>query len=273
MTQRQTRALAASMALLVLVLFFAKIAARTAPADREEAAALARENVYQRNFDWTPADKRPRQVAFALPKSDVKVELSQYGVPRGMENTLMFEKRGFQRVAVYQGREIYMVDYPEIYRRNLAYFPALSRTLRAALEPLPPESLLAEFLNFVQAVRYKKPPYYYGNKFINSFFPPLICLYEQYGDCDCKSLLLAVFLSVQNQKEKTALALISSQGLKHSVLLVRRTPQPGMSALFITGKGYYVPLESSSPGWAPGFVDPRIWNALSSGDFRFQELQ
>lgn len=275
MKKRQTPALATALALLLLVLFLSQAAPPpTLAAGSPPPASPAEGDSYRRAFDWTGADKQARHIDFALAKADVRIELSQFGVPRGMESTLMFEKRGFQRVAVYQGKEIYMVDYAGIFRRNLGYFPGLTAALRQALAPLPATgTLLAEFLFFVQAVRYQKPPYYYGNKFINSFFPPLVCLYEQYGDCDCKSLLLAAFLGSQDEREKPALALITGQGLKHTVLLVRRTPQPGMSALFITNKGYYIPLESSSPGWAPGFVDARVWNALSSGEFRFQELQ
>jgi hypothetical protein len=233
----------------------------------------ADEDVYLRAFAWTAADKKSKQVAFALAKRDVKSELSQFGIPRGMENTLIYQKKGFQRLAVYRGSEIYMVNYTEIFLRSLPLFPGLTKVLQEALEPQPRENLLLEFFFFVQAIRYKKPPFYYGNKFINSYFPPLICLYEQYGDCDSKSVLLAVLLTCHNKKEKTALALINSQGLRHSILLVKRVPQPGMSALFITGKGYYIPLETSAPGWAPGFVDPRVWNAMRSGEFRFHELQ
>jgi hypothetical protein len=267
MKKRQTPALATALALLLLVLFLSQAA--TPPA----LASPAEGDSYRRAFDWIGADKQARHIAFALVKSDVKSELSLFGIPRGMENTLIYQKKGFQRLAVYMGSEIYMVNYTEIFLRSLPLFSELTMTLQEALEPLQPGNLLVEFLFFVQAIKYKKPPFYYNNKFINSFFPPLISLYEQYGDCDSKSVLLAVFLTCHDKREKTALALINSLGLKHSILLVKRAPQPGMSALFITGKGYYIPLETSSPGWAPGFVDPRVWDAMRNGDFRFHELQ
>jgi hypothetical protein len=232
-----------------------------------------KEEFYRREFQWTGADKKPKRAVFSLAKARVKNELNRFGVARGMEHSLLLQKKGFKRVGVSRGLEVYMVDYQKIFRDSLDYFSGLTRTLVAALEPPLAENDLIEFLFFVQSITYDKPPFYYNNKFINSFFPPLICLYEQFGDCDSKSVLLAVFLTCRNQKEKTALAFINSQGMKHSILLVKRTPNPGMSALFIKGSGYYIPLEASAPGWAPGFVNPRIWDALRTGNFRFSELQ
>jgi len=232
-----------------------------------------KEEFYRRAFNWTGADKKPKQAVFSLAKARVKNELNRFGVARGMEHSLLLQKKGFKRVGVSKGLEVYMVDYQKIFRDSLEYFSGLTKTLVAAVEPSRPENDLIEFLFFVQSITYDRPPFYYNNKFINSFFPPLICLYEQFGDCDSKSVLLAVFLTCQNQKEKTALAFINSQGMKHSILLAKRTPGPGMSALFIKGKGYYIPLEASALGWAPGFVNPRVWDALRTGNFRFSELQ
>ena len=232
----------------------------------------AKKDFYTRAFSWTGADKKPKQAAFLLAKSQVKSELSQFGVARGMEHALLLEKKGFTKIGMQRGLEVFMVNYQEIFLRSLGLFNDLTETLHGAVEQPPPNNILLEFLVFVQAIKYQLPPFYYNNKFINSFFPPLICLYEQYGDCDSKSVLLAVFLTCQDKNEKTALLLINHLGLKHSILLVKGVPGPGMSSVFITGKGYYVPLEASSPGWAPGFVSQRVWSAISTGNFRFLEL-
>lgn len=238
----------------------------------DAAPKPAKENFHTRVFTWTGADKKAKRIAFALDKVRVKNELNQFGVARGMEHSLLLQKKGFKRVGTSKGVEIFMVDYRLVFERSLDYFNELTGALVKAIEAPRPENDLMEFLFFVQSMKYQLPPFYYGNKFINSFFPPLICLYEQYGDCDSKSVLLAAFLTCRNKNEKTALLIINSRGLKHAILLAKRSPGPGMSGIFIKGKGYYIPLEASASGWAPGFVSPRIWDAITAGDFRFAEL-
>jgi hypothetical protein len=248
--------------------------ARQAGPERKAGPGVkaAKEDFYLRTFSWSAADKKSKRVVFSLAKSLVRSELNQFGVPRGMESSLLLQKKGFTRVGISKNVEIYAVDYRDVLLRSLDYFAGLTRTLAQAIESPRPENDLREFLVFVQSITYKLPPFYYGNRFINSFFPPLICLYEQYGDCDSKSILLAAFLACQDKNEKTALLFINYQGLEHSVLAVKRTPGLGMSAVFIKGKGYYIPLEASSTGWAPGFVNQRIWNAIKAGGFLFIEL-
>ncbi len=262
------------LCIILTALLPALVLAETRPEQISSAKVKpAREDHLLRTFNWTGADKKSKQVSFSLSKSRIKSELNKFGVLRGQENALLLQKKGFKHVGVSKGLEIYMVNYQEIFLRNLEYFRGLTLVLYDAIKPQPPERRLMEFLFFVQAITYKKPPFYYNSKFINSFYPPLICLYEQSGDCDSKSVLLAEFLTCHNKKEKTALLFINHLGLKHSILLVKGSPSPGMSAIFIKGKGYYIPLETSSPGWAPGFVNQRIWKAITSGNFRFSELQ
>ena len=296
MQKRKARILAGSLAVYLLAFILPElIAPRSRPANHSLASFTpglgftlattnpdrpssanpkpAKEDFFTRAFAWIGADKKAKRVVFSLVKAQVKSELNQFGIARGMEHPLLLQKKGFKRVGINKGVEVYMVDYLEIFLRSLDYFNDLTKTLYTAVEPPRSENDLMEFLVFVQSIKYQLPPFYYSNKFINSFFPPLICLYEQFGDCDSKSVLLAVFLTCHNRNEKTALLFINSLGLKHSILLVKRSPGPGMSAIFIKGKGYYIPLEASSPGWAPGFVNQRIWNAITTGDFRFSELQ
>ncbi|MBN2400047.1 MAG: hypothetical protein JXI33_06875 [Candidatus Aminicenantes bacterium] len=270
MKKREIRSLGIMLTALLPALVLAE--AKPEPINKAHVKP-AHGNHLLRTFNWTGADKKAKQVSFSLSKSRIKRELNKFGVPRGQENALLLQKKGFKHIGVSKGVEVYMVNYQEVFLRNLEYFRSLTQILYDAIKPQPPERQLMEFLVFVQAITYKKPPFYYNNKFINSFFPPLICLYEQSGDCDSKSVLLAVFLTSDNNEEKTALLFINHLGLKHSILLVKRMPSPGMSAIFIKGKGYYIPLETSSPGWAPGFVNQRIWSAITSGNFRFSELQ
>ena len=233
------------------------------PAERGQAENKA---VYQRRFAWNGADGKAKQVEWLLAKADVRKEQQEFGVPRDSENPLIMEKKGFTRIGI----DLFIVNYKEIFQRNRDYFRSLTPTLHSAiggiLDPL------SEFLAFVQNVKFKKPPTYYGNKFINSFFPPLICLYEQYGDCDSKAVLLADFLVVHDPKERMGLLLIKGGGLNHALLMVKRNPLPGQSALFVINRGYYLPLETTSPGWSPGFIAQPINEAIRAGNFFFHWL-
>ena len=138
---------------------------------------------------------------------------------------------------------------------------------------------LKPMLSFVQHIPYKLPPNQYKGRFINSFFIPLVVLYEQYGDCDSKSLLLAEFLCTVpgakengKWKEKTGMILIRGNGLAHAVLAVKRTPLPGMTSLHDMKRGYYILVETTRPGWTPGFISRRVTETIKAGYFRFVQL-
>jgi len=234
----------------------------TSPAVKPSADA------YARDFNWMGATKRDRQVTFAIASEQMKNEWRSFGVPRELQKPQILEQKGF----VHLGGGVYIVDYVKVFSRNLDYFDSLTRSLAESTELPAVGDPLPEFLAFVQNITYEKPPAYYRNKFINSFFPPLVCLYEKYGDCDSKSLLLATFLAIQNPREKQALVLIRAMGISHAFLAVRRTPLPGMTSIFIEGNGYYIPVETSAPGWAPGFASERVLDVIRSGKFMFQIL-
>ncbi len=237
--------------------------------------------VFKRTFSWFDPAKAERKTVFNLKNSDLKSEIRRFGQSQSMDSALHMKRRGFKIV----GRRMFLrgsrvmervftiVDYKEIYERHLPYFPALTGTLFDSTALKTEDDPLQTFLNFVQHIPYKRPPQHYRGRFIGGFFIPLVCLYEQYGDCDSKAMLLAEFLaSYRGSEEKTAMVLIRGQGLSHALLGVRRKPLPGMTSLYVQQQGYYVVLETTRPGWAPGFIDRRIFDALKGGFFQLVEL-
>ncbi len=237
--------------------------------------------IIAREFDWVDPQKKERKSVLHIPEDALKKEIRKFGTLFPSTNPLLLKRRGFRVV----GRKTYLVDrqireklitiidYKQIFERNLVYFQKLTGELIVSAELAAETDPLFTFLSFVQYIRYQLPPRRYKRKFINSFFVPLVCLYEQYGDCDSKSLLLAEFLcTAPGSKEKAAMVLIKGKGLAHALLAVKRKPLPGMTSLFDIKRGYYIVLETSSPGWSPGFVSRRVFETLKAGFFVFVEL-
>ncbi|MFC2140697.1 hypothetical protein ACFLQP_00175 [Acidobacteriota bacterium] len=229
-----------------------------------------------RKFKWEYPKKTKRETAFRIPEADLKSEIKKFGVPHGPSHPFFLKRRGFKLLGkrtfmkghTLQEQYTSIVDYQQIFQRNQENFKKLTQCLIASADLSRENDPLYAFLSFVQYIRYKLPPRYYKGKFINSFFVPLVCLFEKYGDCDSKALLLAEFLcSVPGTEEKAVMVLVRGSGLAHALLAVKRKLLPGMTALFDVKKGYYIVLETTSPGWAPGFISRRVTDAIKSGLF------
>jgi hypothetical protein len=210
-----------------------------------------------------------------------KNELRKFGVPPAYQHHKIIERRGFKIIAtknVWSGRKIVekilsIVDYRKVFFWSLEAFPPITEQLLASSQLQDKRDPLYHLLRFVQYIEYKRPPKNYRSRFINNFFTPIVCLFEQYGDCDTKSLLLAELLSTNAIKtEKTVIVLIKQPGLTHAILAVKRPPLPGMTSLFFPGKGYFIVLEASSPGWAPGFIAKRVMDGINSGRYGWMQL-
>ncbi len=240
-----------------------------------------KENVFLRKFAWVDPAKKERETVFEISAPALNDEIKKFGRPRSMTHPLLIQRRGFKII----GRRDYIrnkqvlekiftvVDYQQIFQRNIKYFHGLTHTLMTSAALSSGDNPLRTFLYFVQHIPYRRPPDYYRGKFINSFFVPLVCLYEQYGDCDSKSLLLSEFLAAfPDSTTKAAMVLVRGRGLSHAVLGVKGRPLPGMTALYFPRKGYYIVHETTTPGWSPGFVDRRVVDALKAGYFHFVEL-
>lgn len=229
-----------------------------------------------RKFKWRYPKETERETVFRIPEAALKSERKKFGVPHGQSHPFFLKKRGFKLLGIrtfmkghtLQEQYTSIVDYQQIFQRNLENFKELTQCLIASADLSRENDPLYAFLSFVQYIQYKLPPRYYKGRFINSFFVPLVCLYEKYGDCDSKALLLAEFLSsVPGTEEKAIMVLVRGRGLAHALLAVKRKLLPGMTALFDIKKGYFIILETSKPGWAPGFISRRVTDAIKSGLF------
>lgn len=255
--------------------------------DDKNTTSTANDKFIQRCFKWRDPSNITRETCFSFLENALKKEIKSFGVARNMGNSFFIEKRGFKvidRQCVFQDNEfrdkvVSIVDYQGIFRRNLKYFPTLTRALSTSAEIPPTHDPLHSFLCFIQHIPYNLPPQYYQKRFINSFFIPLVLLYEQYGDCDSKSLLLAEFLctteaalKLNSPGERLASVLVRGNGLSHVLLAVKRTPLPGMSYLYDLKKGTFILLETTRPGWSPGFVSKQIQDAIKAGLYSVVEL-
>ncbi len=236
---------------------------------KSEEAFLKKEKYFLRNFEWLGVSKKQRETIFHISEKDIKKEIKSFGVPHGQKSPLFIEKKGYMQFAPDQ----YIINYKQIFQRNREYFPALTSALLLSTELLPGEDHLFEFLVFVQQIPFKSPPKFYEGRFIDSFFAPLICLYEKYGDCDTKSLLLAEFLDTsKDATEKVVIVLADYFGTSHSILAINRKPLPGMTTLYNPQKGYFIPLETSAPGWSPGFISKNVTDLIHRGHVFFINL-
>jgi len=244
--------------------------------------------VFLRQFEWIDPTKIKRQTSFYIPEKELKREIKKFGTRRASAHPLFMERKGFKvvgRKTFYHNnrlheRVITVVDYKKIFQRNLKYFASFTSLLSASAALSDTADPLYHFLTFVQHIDYRLPPNKYHGRFINSFFVPLVCLYEQYGDCDSKSLLLADFLCTtkaalnapKGKGEKVAMVLIRGNGLAHALLAAKRKALPGMTSLFDIKRGSFILLETTHPGWAPGFISRRVMDAVKAGFFQFVEL-
>jgi hypothetical protein len=240
------------------------------------SAKPKKEKQIVRKFIWRYPKEIKRETVFRIPEAALKFEIKKFGVPHGQSHPFFLKKRGFKLLGkrtfmkghTLQEQYTGIVDYQQIFQRNLENFKELTQGLIASADLSREQDPLHAFLSFVQYIHYKLPPPYYKGKFINSFFVPLVCLYEKYGDCDSKALLLAEFLcSVPGAEEKAVMVLVRGRGLAHALLAVKRKLLPGMTALFDIKKGYYIVLETTRPGWAPGFISRRVTDAIKAGLF------
>lgn len=246
-----------------------------------QAGGSQEKNILLRKYTWADKAGITRETQFQISEAALNDEIKKFGRPRAITHPLFAERQGFkviERREFLRGQEIAekvitIVDYRKIFQRNLQYFRSLTAALMTSAELSAGDDLVHNFLRFVQHIFYRRPPDYYKGKYTGSFFVPLVCLYEQYGDCDSKSLLLAEFLATSPVSPlKTGIILIRGSGLAHALLGVKGIPLPGMTSLYFQEKGYYIVLETTKPGWAPGFIDRRVWDALKAGYFQFIDL-
>lgn len=234
-----------------------------------------------RLFRWTELDGRKAEIRFAFTTEQREAALTSFGVPAlRRQNTAFLMGGGFKvvrwghHVDRGSGKLIEQVqlriDYESVYQKSIETVKIYARQLYEHFFGSPEFDPLRSFLGFVQQIPYKQPPQIFNKRYINGYFVPLLCLSEGYGDCDTKAVLLADLLSAANEQEgRLGLALIEGRGVAHTVLLVQRPQLPGMSSIYADKFGRYLPVETTAPGWQPGFLSPILIDLLKEGRFRF----
>lgn len=229
-----------------------------------------------RTFNWQNKKKEKRQTTLKIPKKALKEEIKNFGIVKNMYHPKYLKKQGFKRLG-----EQFVVDYKEVYQRNLKHFEELTTDLIESTKLEIDQDPLLDLLFFTQQIEYKIPPKILNGKYIREFYPPLQCLEKKTGDCDSKSVLLAEFIGTLEKKQSSttaaegvtlAVLVLKGYGIFHAILAIKRKPLPGTLKLFFHGKGYFMPLEASGPGWMPGFVGKNTFNCLKAGLFRFEAL-
>jgi len=204
----------------------------------------------RRLYQWKNSRNETIQTRFEVSEEVLEEVWSNYGLSRGMTHIRYFKKQGFIIT-----RNILMVDYPGIYQRNLARVDDFARDLYRTGKLQGEDRILPEFLRFVQQIEYRLPPMYMRGKKIMEFFPPLICLEQGYGDCDSKVILLADLVStLDGGRNQFAIVILNIYGKPHMLLAVKADPLVGMTAINIAGHGVFLPIETSVPGYYPGFI-------------------
>lgn len=221
-----------------------------------------------RTFTWKNKKNETLKTDLKISKKALKQEINNFGIVKNMYHPQYLKKQGFKRLG-----EEYVVDYKEVYQRNLKNFKEITADLAASVNLKKDEDPLPDFLRFTQQLEYMIPPKVLKGRYIQEFYTPLQCLEKKTGDCDSKSVLLAEFLgTVEGSQEKFAVLILRGYGIFHAVLAIKRNPLPGTLKLYFHGKGYFMPLEASGPGWSPGFVGRNTFNCLKAGLFRFEAL-
>lgn len=253
-------------------------------ANRDMGTGLALDNTGKssekqfiiRTFNWQNKKKEKRQTTLKIPKKALKEEIKNFGIVKNMYHPRYLKKQGFKRLG-----EEFVVDYKEVYQRNSKYFEELTGDLTKSAMIEKDRDPLLDLLVFTQQIEYKIPPKILNGKYIHEFYTPLQCLEKKTGDCDSKSVLLAEFLGTMEKTQRTkpaddevtlAILVLKGYGIFHAILAIKRKPLPGTLKLFFHGKGYFMPLEASGPGWMPGFVGKNTFNCLKAGLFRFEAL-
>lgn len=225
-------------------------------------------DLISRKFFWQNSKKRQIETILSFSRKTLKEEIKNFGIVFSMVHPKYLEKQGFKK---FMGN--YVIDYQRIFQRNIFTFKGLTRQLVNSLGNNNGYDCLSEFLCFIQEIPNKIPPKFFQGRYIREFLTPIQCLYEKYGDCDTKSILLAEFLAnFSDSKEKLILMIVKGYGIFHAVLLVKRKPLPGMFSVSIANRGIYIPLETTAKNWSPGFIGQRVIDCLKSGYFRLEQL-
>ena len=232
-------------------------------------SAKSKENKkFIREFIWDITEDKTIITQLSLSEVDIRTEMDNFGVNLKIKHPSYIRKRGF-----IQTRKGLHINYKTVFDNSSANFNELSPVVTFSADIKNNEDPSICFLKFVQNIRYKVPPKFFQGKYIMEFFPPLNCLYRNYGDCDTKAILLASLLEGASfRKERMVIIVLKGFGIFHAILAIERIPLPGMLSFYIDRMGPFIPMETTIKGWMPGFTNRQVNLCLQNGQFRFVKL-
>ena len=130
-----------------------------------------------REFRWDISENKTIITQLSLSESDIRTEMDNFGVNLKIKHPAYIRKRGF-----IQTRKGLHINYKTVFDNSSANFKELSPVVTFSADIKDNEDPSICFLKFVQNIRYKVPPKFFKGKYIMEFFPPLNCLYRNYGD-------------------------------------------------------------------------------------------
>lgn len=122
------------------------------------------------------------------------------------------------------------------------------------------EQFTEVLLDFVQSLPYRNIPITYRQQTTHDILPPLIALYEQYGDCDTKSLLFAALATHRHP-------VLYLMGPTHVFIGLPRVPQEGETYVTIHGRSWV--LCELTGKWGVGCIPENLKSDFKKGDFRY----
>lgn len=236
--------------------------------NRPESEKAGEKRSYIRKFRWDITENKTIITHLSLPEDEIRTEMDNFGVNLKIKHPAYIKKRGFMKT-----REGLNINYKTVFHNSIPFFKKLPAVVKYSADIKKNEDPATCFLKFVQNIRYKIPPKFFRGKYIMEFLPPLNCLYNNYGDCDTKSVLLANLLQGASPKgEKMVVIVLKGFGIFHAILAIKRIPLPGMLSFYIDRSGPFIPMETTGTGWMPGFSNNRVLLCLQNGKFRFVKL-
>ena len=159
-------------------------------------------------------------------------------------------------------------DWPAIEGQNIGPLSDLSTALEAGAGNGNREAYLEQTLAFCQEIPYKIPPTILDGKILGGFVPPLQQIVQNWGDCDCKSVLFASLWS-RKYPQDSVLVLIPT----HMFVAVKGRPRFSTDHSIEYKGATYICVEPVGPGKAlPGFVWDFSIDALNKGNYEVLEL-
>jgi hypothetical protein len=232
----------------------------------------------QVQYTWRDYHDEELDDVFSIDKSVVTGEMAKYGIPEEEYHkdygSRAAEERYLRTVGfALESERTLVVDYKRVFERNKGYMKEYAEEILELEQNASSEhDPVLALSSFVQYIPYKIPPDFVGKKqdkkFINGFFPPIVCFSKGWGDCDTKSILLASLLASHSPDVEQGAILFPD----HMILAVAGDPLPGQRYIQADGK-YYIAIEATGKDMAPGDLTPDVEQLILDGNYQWIPLR